>query len=102
MKKMDKKVCIFTFIVFISMLIFSNFGMACDKINLNTATAEEIAKALDRVGAQYAQRIVEYRKANGPFSTPEDVMKVKGIGTKIFELNKACIDVTTETSQKKK
>jgi competence protein ComEA len=45
------------------------------------------------VGTKYAQRIVEYREKNGPFKQPEDIMKVKGIGTKIWEANKDKISV---------
>ena len=62
------------------------------KININKAPVEELAK-LDRVGTKYAQRIVEYREKNGPFKIPEDIMKVKGIGEKIWEVNKDKIAV---------
>ena len=58
-----------------------------DKININTASAEELAK-LEKVGEKIAARIIEYREKNGPFATIEDIMKVKGIGEKTFELNK--------------
>jgi len=54
---------------------------------------EEIA-VLKNVGPKYAERIVQYRQANGPFKSPEDLMKVKGIGSKTFELNKD--QITTE------
>lgn len=57
------------------------------KININTATAEELA-TLDRVGERYAVRIVEYREQNGTFEKIEDIMLVRGIGPQIFELNK--------------
>ena len=69
-------------------LYASNAG----KININSAGVEELAK-LDRVGEKYAQRIVEYREANGPFEKPEDIMKVKGIGSKIWDANKDRIAV---------
>ncbi|MBW1900436.1 MAG: helix-hairpin-helix domain-containing protein [Deltaproteobacteria bacterium] len=62
------------------------------KININSAGVEELAK-LDRVGEKYAQRIVEYRETNGPFEKPEDIMKVKGIGSKIWDANKDRIAV---------
>ncbi len=62
------------------------------KININSAGVEELVK-LERVGEKYAQRIVEYREANGPFEKPEDIMKVKGISSKIWEANKDRIAV---------
>ena len=62
------------------------------KININTASADELEK-LKRVGPNYAARIIEYREKNGPFEKPEDIMKVKGIGPKTFDLNKEKIAV---------
>jgi len=62
------------------------------KININSATVEELTK-LKRIGPKYAARIVEYREKNGPFKNPEDIILVKGIGTKTFEANKDCICV---------
>lgn len=52
-------------------------------VNINTATAEQIA-LLPRVGLKVAQRVVEYRKANGTFKRVEDLMEVKGLGEKQF------------------
>ncbi|MCB2146673.1 MAG: helix-hairpin-helix domain-containing protein [Deltaproteobacteria bacterium] len=60
---------------------------AMDKVNINTAPVEQLMQ-LDRVGAKYAQRIVEYREKNGPFKAPEEIMNVKGIGKKTWEANK--------------
>ncbi len=53
------------------------------QININTASVQELTK-LPRVGEKVAQRIVEYRTKNGPFKSPEDIMKVSGIGEKTF------------------
>jgi competence protein ComEA len=63
-----------------------------EKININKASVEEISK-LEKIGPSYAERIVQYRKEHGPFEKPEDLMKVKGIGPKTFELNKQKIAV---------
>jgi len=67
------------------------------KINLNTATVEELA-TLKRVGQKYAQRIVEYREQNGLFKEPKEITNVKGIGTKTYEENKARLVVTDQRS----
>jgi competence protein ComEA len=63
-----------------------------EKINLNTASAEELVQ-IKGIGHKYAQRIVEYREKNGPFNQVEDVMNIKGIGSKTFESIKDSIKV---------
>ena len=54
------------------------------KVNINTATVEEL-KTLKGVGEKKAEAIIEYRKKNGSFKTKEDLMKVRGIGKKLFD-----------------
>ncbi len=63
------------------------------KININTATVEELTE-LKNVGDKTAERIVAYRKANGPFKSPHDLTNVKGIGEKTIEKNKGRISVS--------
>ena len=62
------------------------------KININQASVQEIA-TLKGIGASYAERIVQYRKEHGPFKSPEDIVKVRGIGPKTLEANKDRITV---------
>src|SRR5947199_8169580 len=57
---------------------------------------------LPRVGPSVADRIVEYRKENGPFKKPEDLMLVQGIGEKTFQLIKPYLATSGETTLKEK
>ncbi len=65
---------------------------AADKININTASVTELQK-LPRIGPKVAERIVDYRTQNGPFKKVEDIMKVRGIGEKVFDQIKDLITV---------
>lgn len=53
-------------------------------VNLNTAGTEELQR-LPGVGPATAARILEFRKENGPFTAPEQLMDVSGIGEVRFE-----------------
>jgi len=67
-------------------------GSAGGLVNINTAAASEL-ETLPRVGPAMAQRIVEYREANGPFGAIEDIQNVQGIGPATFEGLKDLISV---------
>ena len=62
------------------------------KININQADVKALT-TLKGIGKDRAVKIVEYRETNGPFQKIEDLMKVKGIGKKIFEQNKDVLSV---------
>ena len=71
------------------------------KVNINSADASQLA-FLPRVGPSVAQRIIEFRKENGPFKSPDDLMLVRGIGEKTFALIKPYVAVSGETTLKEK
>ena len=68
-------------------------------VNVNTADAETLSAELKGVGITKAIAIVEYRKANGPFKSAEELAKVKGIGARTVELNKENILVDEAVSK---
>ncbi len=57
-------------------------------ISINQASLEELL-VLPGIGETYAQRIIDYRTTYGYFQTIEDLMKVKGIKTHLFNKIKA-------------
>jgi competence protein ComEA len=63
-----------------------------EKININKADAKTLT-TLKGIGKDRAVKIIEYRENNGPFQKIEDLMKVKGIGKKIFEQNQNVLSV---------
>jgi competence protein ComEA len=65
---------------------------SAEKVNINTASVKELQK-LEGIGRGVAQRIVDYREANGPFKRGEDLRKVEGVGPATFERNRERIVV---------
>jgi competence protein ComEA len=62
------------------------------KVNINTAAADEL-DTLPGIGAEMARRIMEYRAANGPFKSIEDLERVTGIGDATYQKLKDRITV---------
>ena len=57
-------------------------------VNINTATAEDIAAGLDGIGLKKAQAIVSYRDQAGSYGSADDLVNVKGVGVKTIERNR--------------
>lgn len=70
-------------------------------VNINTASVDQLA-LLPRIGPAAAARIIEYRSANGGFKKTTDLLQVKGIGDKSFEVLKPYVSVEGETTLRSK
>ena len=66
-------------------------GLA-SRVNLNTADAAAL-ESLPGIGPALAQRIIDYRMANGPFQTTAEIQDVRGIGAGIYAKIKDSITV---------
>lgn len=60
-------------------------------VNINQASAAELAEALNGVGISRANAIVAWRQAHGPFKSAEELANVKGIGAATIKRNQARI-----------
>lgn len=78
-------------------LTASAFAAKAPVVNINTADAAELAY-LPRVGPALSQRIVDFREENGKFGEPADLMLVRGIGERTFELMEPWIATEGETT----
>lgn len=93
---------VFSLLCFLlSIMTFSNFSLAeikptestpkeqkqVEQVNINTASVEELTKALNGIGASKAQKIVEYREKFGPFVSIEQLKEVSGIGQATLDKN---------------
>ena len=76
-------------------LVLAGAAIAGETVNINTADAPTLDRVLVNVGPAKAQAIVDYRKANGAFKSPEQLAMVKGIGLKTVEKNRDRIVVHT-------
>ena len=77
-------------LVTLIVIFFSSISFAIP-VNINNASADQLATALNGVGSAKAQAIIEYRTANGDFTQAAQITDVSGIGTAIYEKNKADI-----------
>jgi competence protein ComEA len=72
-----------------------------EPININTADATALAKALDGIGPAKAKAIVSYREKNGPFKSVDQLSMVEGITQKLIEKNRADIRLGTDKGAEK-
>jgi len=101
------KIIFSIFVLFISLSSFTLPSYAAEKsankvipkaqqlapatININTASAQQLADQLVGIGISRATEIVAYRKANGSFQHANDLVAIKGIGEKTVKRNQSKI-----------
>ena len=66
------------------------------QVDINKADARTLARELIGVGKAKAEAIVEYREAHGKFTSPDDLVKIRGIGTKIVDDNRGSIQIVED------
>jgi competence protein ComEA len=79
-----------------AMVLLSPFAAYAEPVNINTADAAALAKALNGVGPAKARAIVTYRDKNGPFKTVDQLAMVEGITQKLIDKNRADIKLGGE------
>lgn len=71
--------------------LFSAWAWASQPVNVNEASAEEIADSLKGVGLRKAEAIIDYRNKNGEFKHIDELVNVKGIGIRTVDINREYI-----------
>lgn len=81
------------FVAFVLAFALVGSAFAAGKLDINRATAAELAAAMNGIGEAKAEAIVAYRTEHGPFKSIDQLAEVKGIGLKTIEKNRELIEV---------
>lgn len=68
--------------------LVSQLETSTARLNLNNADALTLQKTLNGIGKAKAEAIVAYREANGPFTSVDELLEIKGIGSALLERNR--------------
>ncbi len=72
------------------------FALAAQPVNINQASAEEIALNVKGIGSSKAAAIVAYRELHGPFTHVDELVNVKGIGLATIDKNRELLRVSDQ------
>jgi competence protein ComEA len=81
-------------LLLVSMLALPAWAAA--PVDINHASAEEIAQTMNGVGLTKAAAIVAYRETNGPFTHIDELVNVKGIGLRTVDRNREVVEMGTD------
>jgi len=83
-----KRLCALLFLLFLGFGAAASAGNANPPvIDINSASAETLARVMSGVGPKKAEAIVRYREEHGPFRNVYELVRVKGIGKKTVKRN---------------
>lgn len=94
-----KRLVIWVAVVLVCLGLASGFAIASEKVNINTATVEQLSE-LPGIGTVTAAKIIAYRTEH-VFAAPEEIMEVKGIGPAKYDKIKDLIVVEAAAPKKK-
>lgn len=77
----------------LSLALAASAFAATGKVDINTASAVELAEALNGVGLSKAEAIVAHREQHGPFTSADQLAEVKGIGLRTVDKNRERIEL---------
>jgi competence protein ComEA len=83
----------------LGVVLFASIAIA-DPVNINTANAETLASELTGIGPALAAEIVRDREQNGRYESADALTRVKGVGARIVEMNRANIRVSDQPAAK--
>ena len=84
----------------VALLLMAPLVVSAEPVNINTADATALAKALSGIGPAKAKAIVSYREKNGPFKTADQLAMVEGISQKLIDKNRGDIRVGGDKGDK--
>jgi competence protein ComEA len=79
-----KFIAVFSAVLVLFAFIGPVWGQEVERININKASARDLAK-LQEVGPKYAVKIIEHRQKYGPFKLTEELMEIPGIGLGTYD-----------------
>ena len=81
-------------VVVLAAVLTGTPATAADTVDINSATAKELAAAITGVGLKKAMAIVAFRDENGPFASVDDLVRVSGIGSVTLDTNRHRLSIT--------
>lgn len=87
------------FVAIVLALSLHTAAFAAERLNINTASASQLADQMNGVGTVKAEAIISYRDEHGKFESVDQLVNVKGIGLATIEKNREALTVSAVASK---